>query len=60
MERGWRERQVEAASFGEVADAEPLEGPPDQSEMIRDVGRILVVVLGAAVLAHLLLKLAGG
>ncbi len=59
MEQGWRERRMQAASDGEIGDAEPLEGPPDHGEMIRDVGRILVVVLGAALLADLLLSSAG-
>jgi hypothetical protein len=45
---------------GRLAPAEPLEGAPDQSETIRDVGVILVVVLGAAVLASLLVRLSGG
>lgn len=63
MRRTWRDWDTGSGGpleSRDAASAEPLEGPPDQSEMIRDVGVILAIVLGAAVLANLLLMLSGG
>ncbi len=54
--------RVPAPELGEGNDAacaEPLEGPLCQDAVLREIGGILALVLGAAVLANLLLILQG-